>query len=68
MPDVDLELPKDGTVLTGEEGVSLPESLESDFDVEDVLRRWREYAPVSSHALLFLSTCMGGWGWGMCKL
>jgi hypothetical protein len=48
MPDVDLELPRDGTVPVGDdERAGLPGELESGFDVENVLRRWRGYTPVS---------------------
>ncbi|KAK4128874.1 peptidase C15, pyroglutamyl peptidase I-like protein, partial [Parathielavia appendiculata] len=49
MPDVDGQVPQDGTAKKedGKEETKglLPGELESDFDVEDVLERWRGYAP-----------------------
>ncbi|KAK4105420.1 peptidase C15, pyroglutamyl peptidase I-like protein [Parathielavia hyrcaniae] len=62
MPDVDGLLPEGGTV--GREGKGdgegkrlVPGELETDFDIEDVLGRWRGYAP--SHMDLRISEDAG---------
>lgn len=66
MPDVDGEVPRGG-VADGDEGEEKgPEELESAFDVEDVLRRWRWHSPVR-FLFLFLvisSFEVGFWGSG----